>query len=157
MNVDELLDLMEETLHDSMAVPLMPGKRMIEVERVQEIINDIRDSLPNEISQARSIVSERTQILNGAREEAEKTIKEAEARARAMVEEKEVVKAAQQRATDLLTTANDRANALTNAALAKCDSLLKETEDRLLKYTADIKLMRTNLKKPNPKNKKDSQ
>lgn len=152
MNVDELLDLMDETLEDGMPLPLGGGKRMVDVEKVREIINDIRESLPGEISQARNIVSDRSQILSDAKAESEKIIQTAEKKARAMVEEQEIVKAAKKRAEEILAEANARSKSLLVGVFGRCDSVMADTEDRLLKYAADIKMLRATLRK-NPGNK----
>ena len=56
MNIDDLLDLMDETLEDAFTVPLT-GKRMVDAERLRDIIDDIRLNMPTEIRQAKAIVN----------------------------------------------------------------------------------------------------
>lgn len=145
MNINELLDLMEETLEDGMLLPLGGGKRMVDTDKIRDIIGDIRDSLPNELEQARNIVADRTKILGDAKDEAEKTIKDAEEKARAMVEETEIVKSAKQRANEIAADANGKARNLLVNVVGHCDKVLDDTERRLTKYIDDIKAMRSAL------------
>ena len=49
MNVEELLDLMEETLEAGTAVPFAPAKRVVDVDRLGVIIDVVRKNLPEVI------------------------------------------------------------------------------------------------------------
>ena len=55
-------------------------------------------NLPVELRQAQSIVSDRAQLIESANAQAQAIVKKAEERARVLVSEAEIVKAAQQRA-----------------------------------------------------------
>ena len=55
MNIDELLDVMDETLEEAVNLPFTGGKRMVDVEKVRDIIDDIRLNMPAEIRQAKAI------------------------------------------------------------------------------------------------------
>lgn len=105
MTIDELLDIMDETLEEATTLPFTGGKRMVDVEKVRDIMDDIRLSMPQEIKQARAIVEDRGRIVDDANKEAEAIIKRAEERARAIVAEQAIVKAAQQKATEMLASA----------------------------------------------------
>ena len=85
MNIDELLDVMDETLEEAVNLPFTGGKRMVDVEKVRDIIDDIRLNMPAEIRQAKAIVQDRADIVESAKKEAEAIVKRAEDRARAMV------------------------------------------------------------------------
>ena len=104
MNIDELLDVMDETLEEAVNLPFTGGKRMVDVEKVRDIIDDIRLNMPAEIRQAKAIVQDRADIVESAKKEAEAIVKRAEDRARAMVAQEAIVKAAQQKATEILTS-----------------------------------------------------
>ena len=97
MSIDELLDVMDETLEDALNVPFSGGKRMVDVEKVRELIDDIRLNMPQEIQQAKAVVKDRTQIIDKAKREADMIIKRAEERARTMVAEEAIMKTASRR------------------------------------------------------------
>ena len=84
MNIDELLDVMDETLEEAVNLPFTGGKRMVDVEKVRDIIDDIRLNMPAEIRQAKAIVQDRADIVESAKKEAEAIVTRAEDRARAM-------------------------------------------------------------------------
>ena len=84
MNVEELLELMEETLEAGTAVPFSPSKRMVDVDRMRDIIDEVRNNLPDEVRESKKIVNDREQIMKNARIESENIIQQAEERARTL-------------------------------------------------------------------------
>lgn len=145
MNIDELLDVMDETLEEAATLPFT-GKRMVDVEKVRDIIDDIRLNMPTEIRQAKAIVQDRAEIVEDAKKEAEAIVKRAEDRARAMVAQEAIVKAAQQRATEILSGAQAQSREMRSAVTNLCENMLRRTEEQLGKSMAEVKTVRTTLR-----------
>ena len=82
MNVEELLELMEETLEAGTAVPFAASKRVVDVDRMRDIIDEVRNNLPDEVRESKKIVNDREQIMKNARIESESIIQQAEEKAR---------------------------------------------------------------------------
>ena len=78
MNVNEILDIMDDMLDSAWTVPLSGGKCMVEVDRLRELISDVRLNMPQEIKQAKLIVTDRKIILDDAKKEAENILRTAE-------------------------------------------------------------------------------
>ena len=150
MNIDDLLDLMDETLEDAFTVPLT-GKRMVDAERLRDIIDDIRLNMPTEIRQAKAIVNDRADIVEGARKEAEAIIKKAEERARVIVSEQEVVKQSQQRAAEIVQTAQQNSKDMRNSVTNYCENILKGAEEQLTKSVAEVKNVRVSIRQRDKK------
>ena len=146
MNVDELLELMEETLEEGTAVPFSPSKRIVDVDRMRDIIDEVRNNLPDELRDSKKIVADREQIIKGAKAESENIIKQAEERARGLVSEQEIVKRAQQRAVEILTAAQQQAKEISRSATTYCETILKNSEEVLARSVSDIKNTRMNLR-----------
>ena len=121
MNVDELLDLMEETLEEGTAMPFSAGKRVVDVDKMRDIIDDVRANLPDEMRQSKKIVEDRERIVQEARQEADGIIKQAEERAKVITSEQEIVKRAQKRGVEILTTAQNQAREISKSATTYCD------------------------------------
>ena len=100
MNVEELLEMMEETLEAGTIVPFSASKRMVDVDRMRDIIDEVRNNLPDEIRESKKIVNDREQIMQNARIESESIIQQAEERARVLTSEQEIVKRSQQHAAE---------------------------------------------------------
>ena len=103
MNVEELLDMMEDTLEAGTIVPFSASKRMVDVDRMRDIIDEVRNNLPDEIRESKKIVNDREQIMQNARIESESIIQQAEERARVLTSEQEIVKRSQQHAAEILS------------------------------------------------------
>ncbi|MEG2499754.1 MAG: ATPase [Oscillospiraceae bacterium] len=147
MNIDDLLDLMDETLEDAFNLPFTGGKRMVDVDKVRDIIDDIRLNMPTEIRQAKAIVQDRADIVATARKEADTIVKRAEERARVLLSEQEIVKTAQARATEIVSGAQSHARETRTKMTDYCENLLKNTEEQLAKSTLEVKSLRSNLRK----------
>lgn len=146
MDIEDLLDLVVETVEGSPTVPLT-GKKMVDSARVLDIINDIRLSMPTEIRKAKMLVDERQQYLAAANQEAEKIVKKAEDRARILISQEEVVKRSKEEATEIMRTSQQRAKELQNNVTNYCESILKKTEEQLADGMMDVKKVRATLKK----------
>ncbi|WP_418456035.1 ATPase [Allofournierella sp.] len=146
MNIDELLDLMEETLEDATGLPFAGGKRVVDIDKLQDIIDEVRLNLPTEVRQARAIVNDRADIVADAKREAEALVRKAEERARILVGEQEIVKAAQQRAAEIVGGAQTQAREMRTTVTEYCENMLQVTEEQLARNAAEVKTVRANLR-----------
>lgn len=152
MNVNELLDTIEDTLEESTSMPLSGGKRLVDVEKVRDYLDDIRANLPGELRQAQQIVNDRAQIVDTANAQAQAIVKKAEERARILVSDAEIVKAAQQRAAEITAAAQSESRTLRQTVTDYCDSMLKTTEEAMVENAAQVKNVRANLRQNAKKN-----
>ena len=152
MNVNELLDTIEDTLEESTSMPLSCGKRLVDVEKVRDYLDDIRANLPGELRQAQQIVNDRAQIVDTANAQAQVIVKKAEERARILVSDAEIVKAAQQRAAEITAAAQSESRTLRQTVTDYCDNMLKTTEEAMVENAAQVKNVRANLRQNAKKN-----
>lgn len=152
MNVSELLDTIEDALEESANVPLSGGKRLVDVEQIQDYLDEIRANLPAELRAAQQIVNDRAQIVDTAQAQAQAIVKKAEERARILTSEAEIVKAAQQRAAEITSAAQTESRALRQSVTDYCENLLRTTEETMLENAAQVKNVRANLRQNAKKN-----
>lgn len=152
MNVNELLDTIKDTLEESTSMPLSGGKRLVDVEKVRDYLDDIRANLPGELRQAQQIVNDRAQIVDTANAQAQAIVKKAEERARILVSDAEIVKAAQQRAAEITAAAQSESRTLRQTVTDYCDNMLKTTEEAMVENAAQVKNVRANLRQNAKKN-----
>ena len=152
MNVNELLDTIEDTLEESTSMPLSGGKRLVDVEKVRDYLDDIRANLPGELRQAQQIVNDRVHDLGTVNAQAQAIVKKAEERARILVSDAEIVKAAQQRAAEITAAAQSESRTLRQTVTDYCDNMLKTTEEAMVENAAQVKNVRANLRQNAKKN-----
>ena len=127
-------------------LPLSGGRAVLDGEEVKQILDEIRDSLPQELRQAKAIVADRSQIVSDAKREAETIIRVAEERAKTMVNQDEIVKQAQAKANDLISQAQTKFREMRRASNDYIDDLMKRTDDALAESLAELRKTRQNIK-----------
>ena len=146
MNIEEILDMMDDTLDKAWSLPMTGGRCVVDVEQMREMMDEIRVNLPGEIKQAKNIVADRNEILRAAKAEAEQLMRRAEERARVLVAQESVVKEAQAKAAEILSQTQSRTKEMKLAAQEFSDSRLRETEESLTRALADLRETRQKLK-----------
>ncbi len=128
-DVMELIEMLYTMVTEAWGVPLGKDKCMLERDAVLNLLDEIKAQLPVELAEAKRLVSARDEFISNAKREAESLRKMAEERARSLVEEQEVVRAAKTRSNELLTTAETRSRELRRAANEYVDDALRRTEE----------------------------
>jgi cell division septum initiation protein DivIVA len=146
MNIEDILSMMDDVLDKSVAVPFSRGKCFIDVEKMNNLIQDIRANLPNEIAQARSVVSERKTLIADANREADEIIKRAEMRAKQMVAAQEITRLANARAQEIMETAQHKSKELRHTTNDYVDNMLGRAEELFGRNLAEVKKARNALK-----------
>ena len=145
MEVLSLLEAMEEMLENSSPVPFSK-KVMVEKEQIIDVINEIRQKLPDELKQAKWAKEERQRILLDAQKEANDIIKEAENKIISMIDEHEITKKAYEQKAEIIDAAEAYSKELVNATKDHADSILAELENSLKEKLEMIKGNRRELK-----------
>lgn len=87
VEVMELIETLYSMVTEAWGVPLGNDKCIVERENVLEILNEIKTRIPVELAEAKRLVSARDEFIGNAKREAESIRKNAEDKARAMLEE----------------------------------------------------------------------
>ena len=82
------------------------------LERCEELIDELKRSMPAEIQEASYILSQRDKIMEQAKEMADKTLKEAEVRAEQLLSDSELIKKSEDEAEEIVSNAEKRASQL---------------------------------------------
>ncbi len=146
MIIDDILDMMDDLLDNAASVPFSVKKSIIDGDQMRDYINEIRLNLPQEIKQAKLIVRDRQSIMNDANKEADAIIRRAEDRAKVIVSNDEITKAAKARAAEILTQAQGKAKEIKSAANKYIDDVLVRTEECLQGNLGDIRKTRQAIK-----------
>ncbi len=148
VSIEELLEKIDDILDKAYVVPLSGGKCLVEAETMRDILDDIRANLPAEVQQARRIVSDRADIMNDARREAESIIRTAEERQRTMVSKEEVVLQAQAKANEILNMTQKRTKEMRKSAQDFAENILKMTEESLSAQMVEVRQAKQAIRTP---------
>ena len=140
-DVLEMLEMLYAMVSEAWGVPLGNDKCIIEREKVLGALDDIKAQLPVEISEAKRLVSAKEEFIGSAKREAESVRKLAEERARHMVEEQEIMRAARAKSQEMLNEAEENSRQMLESAQKRSAELRRvawEYVDNSLRDTEDV-------------------
>jgi hypothetical protein len=106
---------------------------------VLELIDQLRVAVPPEVAQARRITEEASRITERAREEGEAVIARAQEQAARMLEDRELVQMAKQRAAEIIDTATREAADIRRGGDEYAAGVLIRLEGECIKALTSIK------------------
>jgi hypothetical protein len=148
MSLYEVLDVMDEMLDKAWGLPLSGGKSVVDIERLRDLMGDIRMNTPIEIKRAAIIEADKENLLINAKKEAEAIIRRAEERAKQLINAQEITKQAEAKAHETLTVAQNQAREFKRESKDFVDEMLRQVEEKLIKNVTEIKTARQSLRKP---------
>jgi F0F1-type ATP synthase membrane subunit b/b' len=144
MDIMALIDRIEELIDNGRNMPLMGG-RIVDADKIYEIIDEIRAQFPDELKQARWIVKERQEMVEEAEKEANRILEEARDRAQSLAAEQEIVKLAESQAAEILDNARAREREIRLGAEDYADEMLANLEVNLGKLLTAVQRGRDRL------------
>ena len=130
MAVLELLDELEEVVELASQVPVV-RKVMVDPNEILEIVKEIRLELPDEIQQAQYIKDERQRILDEAKAEYEKIIKQGQEKAEQLIENDEITVKSKARAEEIMRIARENSSIMKMSILDYTDSMLYNLQEKV--------------------------
>ena len=146
MRVEDLINELEDMMDSAKVLPLTGGKAVVDIETALDILDEIQDCLPSEVSQAKSIVAERNQIIAEAKKKAEEIVRAGEDKKKRLVDQSEIVKQAEAQAEKILTDAKKKAEDMKQVASDYVSDLMKKADETLTELTGEIRKTRQDLK-----------
>lgn len=144
--IEDLLDELYDVLDKGWTLPLSGGKILVDGEEARQILDELREVIPDEIRKAKAIVADREQILAEAQREGETMIRVAEEKAKALVNQEEIVRQAQAKANDLIMQGQSKFKEMRKASNDYIDDIMKRTDDALAETLAELRKTRQNIK-----------
>lgn len=145
MDALEIIDRIEELLDKSKRVPFT-SNIMIAENEIYEMLDELRNVIPEEFRQARWIVKEREGMIEESKRQAERIIREAKERSEMLVNETEILKNASRKAEDLLSIAEAKSRTIRLEAEDYADEKLAGLEAALHKILVAIEKGREQFK-----------
>ena len=146
MNVDDLIDELYDMVEKAWSLPLSHGRAVLDGEQVRQILDEIRETLPQEIHQAKAIVADRSQILADAKREADTTVRVAQERAKALIAQDAITRESQQRANEIVSQAQAKSREMKRATNEYVDDLMKRTDEELTQLLAEARKIRQSIR-----------
>jgi vacuolar-type H+-ATPase subunit H len=141
MDLSARIQQLEELVRDAKSMPLS-SSALLNRDEVLELIVQMKDSLPDEIKQARWIVKDREELLAKARRDAEAMVDQARDEQLRLASHEAVVQRAQEEAERIVQEANEDGRRLRLESEDYVDAKLAQLEIALQRLLEDV--METN-------------
>lgn len=149
MDAEDLIQQLEQHVAEGRPVPLSSSV-MVNRREVEEILNELRDRLPDEMRQARWIIKERDDLLAQAAREAEALMGDTQAERERLLSDQELTRAANREAERILSDAREQARVLRLEAEDYADSKLANFEIVLQRTLSAVEKGRERLRGASP-------
>ena len=151
MDILHLVDRLEELFNESRLIPLTHNV-IVDEDRMLEIIDQMRISIPEEVKKAQQVLAQRDRVLAQSQEEGNRTIALAKKKAEELVARDSIVEAAQERSEQILVQARADAEVIRRDAddyiietlgslEAELTRLIEQARNGIARLTAEKELL----------------
>ena len=131
-DIEAFIEELEDLINNAKAPITGRGtKKIIDADAAYEILDDIKSSLPEEFQNARRVLRERDEILNGAYDKADHIVTDAEDRANTLASEQEIVRIANDQAMEIRSSAEKDAREIRYWAENSAEQTFSKIEEEL--------------------------
>ena len=137
MSVYRVIDKLEASVRQGTVLPF--GYRIVSEERILELIEKLRASLPEEVGRARTIAKNGDRLVREAQEKAQAIVVEASSQQSQLVDDNEIVRRARATAEIVLREAEQKAERVREGADAYAAQVLTDLDVRLSGALGSVK------------------
>lgn len=148
MDILYLVDRLEELVNRGRRVPLTTNV-VLDVDEVLDIIDQMRMTIPEEVKQAKRIQSERERLISQAQEERDRIISLAREESQGLLDEHEILKAAEGQRQALVEEGRREAKRLVTEANQYVFDVLTQLESQLAAFLTQVQNGRNELQQRN--------
>lgn len=138
MDILHLVDRLEELFNESRPI-WFTHSVVVDEDRMLDIIDQMRVSIPDEIKKAQQLLAQRDRILAQAQEEANRTVALAREKGDKLIEKDPIAQAAQTRADQIIAQARLESDQTKKEADDYALNSLRDLETELEKILAQVK------------------
>lgn len=141
MDIEKIIESIEEKIDSCPTIPFW-GRGIIDKDELLDMLQEMKNKLPEELSQAKWVNNERQRIISDAQKRAETMIKETEEKIAAMVNEHDITQQAYAKANQIVDSAQQNSREIRLGANQYADDVLRALEEELIKTAEAIRANR---------------
>ena len=138
-NIDDLLELLYTEIEEAKSPAFNADKAVIDRDRVLDMIDDVKAEIPVEVKRAQDLVANRNDFIASAKREADEIRDKAKDYAKDLLEKETVVQEAQERADEIIASAEEKSRVLQRAANEYCEDALRRLEEAVTDVYEEVK------------------
>lgn len=142
----EMIEMLYSTISEARRMPLAADKVVVDRDTVLSMIEELRDSLPVQIAEAKRLLGAKEEFIANAKREAEQIRKTAEDKARMLVEDEEIVKIAKLRSAEITSNTEQKCTELRKVANEYVDDTMRRTEEAIMAALEEVRRSRSSFR-----------
>lgn len=145
-DVQHLLDMLYEMIDGAKNAPLSSDKCVLNRDEALDLLDEIRNQLPLELSRAQELIRAKEDYVKSAKREVERMMQQAELDAKTKVSESEVLGAAREKSHAIIKHAEDRSREMYRVANEYTEDALRRTEEAIQMALDEVKQSRASFR-----------
>ena len=121
--IEEIINELEEYFDNCKYQPLSNTKIIVNKDEVEEMLEELKASTPDEIKRYQKMISNKDAILQDARDKSEQMLAETRERVQEMVSEHAIMQEAYAQSNEVVTIASNQAQEILDKATADAEAL----------------------------------
>ena len=138
-DVQRLLDMLYSMIDEAKSAAFSSEKCTINRDEALDLLDEIRSTLPIEMTKAQELIRARDEYVASAKKEVEKMLRQAEMEAKTIVSESETLQQARQKGNDIIRRAEERTKELYQVANTYTEDALRRTEEAIQAALDEVK------------------
>ncbi len=126
--ISGVLEELEAIVHNASSVPMRKGRALVDRSDIVYMLEELRESLPGELSDAESVRRECSAMVAAAEEEASRILEKGRERADEQVEHTDVYLRAQRRASEVRAAAEQYSKEVSSGSEAYRERIMGQLE-----------------------------
>jgi cell division septum initiation protein DivIVA len=126
--INGVLEELEAIVHNASSVPMRKGRALVDRSDIVYMLEELRESLPGELSDAESVRRECSAMVAAAEEEAGRILEKARERADGQVEHTDAYLRAQRRAAEIHAAAEEYSKEVSSGSEAYRERIMGQLE-----------------------------
>lgn len=122
MSVYTVIDKLESSVKEGVWLPF--GARIVNQDRLLDLVEKLRSTLPDEVSRAKAVTKEKDRLIDDAKSQAAAMMSEASTTKTQLLSDAEITRQAQERAAQILSQAEAQAREVRRGADEYADGVL---------------------------------
>lgn len=127
--INGILEELEAIVYNASSVPMRKGRALVDRSDIVYMLEELRESLPGELSDAESVRRECSAMVSAAEEEASRILEKAGERADEQVEHTDIYLRAQRRAAEIHAAAEQYSKEVSSGSEAYRERIMGQLEN----------------------------
>jgi len=129
MSVYTVMDKLESTIKEGIWLPF--GARILSQDRLLDLVEKLRSSLPDEVGRAKAVTKEKDRLIDDAKSQAAAMVQEASSTRAQLLSDADITHQAQERAAQIIGEAESHARDVRRGADEYADGVLRQLDTSL--------------------------